>query len=183
MALLLHTCCAPCSAAIIEWLLANGIRPTLFYYNPNIFPKEEYEIRKTECIRFAQSQGLDIIDGDYNHAQWLSDIVGLEDEPERGRRCLQCFKVRLLATARIASEHGFDQFTTTLASSRWKSLTQIAEAGHWAASQYDNVTFVEKNWRKDGLSERRRILLAENGFYNQQYCGCEFSLTARKTNQ
>ncbi|MDR3220365.1 MAG: epoxyqueuosine reductase QueH [Dysgonamonadaceae bacterium] len=173
--LLLHTCCAPCSAAIIENLLAQGIRPVLFYFNPNIFPEEEYAIRKNECSRYAASLGVAIIDGDYDHAFWLKDMKGLENEPERGLRCLKCFQLRLLATARLASESGLDTFATTLASSRWKSLTQIAQAGNWAASQFPGLTFFEKNWRKEGLSERRRILLKENGFYNQQYCGCEFS--------
>jgi predicted adenine nucleotide alpha hydrolase (AANH) superfamily ATPase len=182
MSLLLHTCCAPCSAAVIEWLIEKeGVRPVLFYFNPNIFPREEYEIRKAECMRYAHSQGLDVIDGDYDHAQWLSRIAGWESEPERGERCLQCFKIRLLATARLAEERGFDRFATTLASSRWKNLQQIAEAGHWAASQCKHVSFMEKNWRKDGLSERRQALLRENGFYNQPYCGCEFSFRPRKS--
>ncbi len=174
--LLLHTCCAPCSAAIIEWLLANDIRPTLFYYNPNIFPLEEYEIRKSECSRYARSLGLEMVDADYNHGKWLECTTGLEQEPERGKRCLQCFQMRLSATARYAHENGFRRFATTLASSRWKSLDQIAEAGHAAAALFPDVEFWEKDWRKDGLSERRRILLAENRFYNQQYCGCEFSM-------
>ena len=177
--LLLHTCCAPCSAAIVEWLLSNNIQPTLYYYNPNIFPLTEYEIRKAECTRYAQSLGIEIIDGDYNHDEWLCNVAGLENEPERGARCLQCFKMRLLSTAFLAKEIGIENFATTLASSRWKSLEQIAEAGHWTAQQYD-VQFWEKNWRKDGLSERRRILLKENGFYNQQYCGCEFSVRGEK---
>ncbi|MDR2118577.1 MAG: epoxyqueuosine reductase QueH [Tannerellaceae bacterium] len=183
MSLLLHSCCAPCSAAIIEYLLANGIRPTLFYYNPNIFPREEYEIRKAECTRYACSQGLEIINGDYDHTLWRHGICGLENEPERGMRCLQCFKIRLLATARQAHEGRFDRFATTLASSRWKDLRQIAEAGHWAASQFEPVSFWEKNWRKDGLSERRRILLKEHGFYNQPYCGCEFSFPRRQSGE
>ena len=173
--LLLHTCCAPCSAAILEWLSANGIRPTLFYFNPNIYPREEYDIRKAECTRYAASLGLEIIDGDYDHDRWLGEIVGWEGEPERGTRCLHCFKMRMLATARLAHEQGFRQFATTLASSRWKDLAQIATAGHWAAGHYADLSFWEKNWRKEGLNERRRILLAENGFYNQTYCGCEFS--------
>ena len=110
---LLHSCCAPCSAAIVEWMLAQDIRPTLYYFNPNIFPQEEYEIRKSECSRYAQKLGLEIIDGDYDHTAWLSDVAGLEDEPERGKRCLQCFKIRLLATAKLADERGFRLFTTT----------------------------------------------------------------------
>lgn len=175
MSLLLHTCCAPCSAAIIEWLVANDVRPVLYYFNPNIDPLAEYNIRKAECTRYAQSLGLEIIDGDYDHDAWLKSVAGLEHEPERGNRCLQCFRMRLLATAGMAHKKGFSCFTTTLASSRWKSLEQIAEAGQWAASQFEGVEFWEKNWRKGGLSERRRILLAEHNFYNQQYCGCEFS--------
>ena len=174
--LLLHTCCAPCSAAIIEWLLHNDIQPTLFYFNPNIFPFEEYEIRKAECTRYAQSLGIAIIDGDYFHDDWLDLVKGLEKEQERGARCLQCFKMRMIKTAELAFGEGFTRFATTLASSRWKDLKQIAEAGHWAAAQFAGVEFWEKNWRKDGLSQRRQELLRENAFYNQQYCGCEFSM-------
>ena len=178
MKLLLHTCCAPCSAAVIEWLLNNGTRPTLFFFNPNIFPRGEYEKRKAELTRHAQ--GLEVVDGDYHHELWLREISGLEPEPERGRRCLQCFKVRLLATAKLAHERGFRQFATTLGSSRWKNLEQVNAAGHWAAEQVnacrEEVAFFDKNWRKDGLQLRRRALLAEHGFYNQAYCGCEFSM-------
>jgi predicted adenine nucleotide alpha hydrolase (AANH) superfamily ATPase len=147
----------------------------LFYFNPNIYPREEYEIRKNECSRYARQLGLEIIDGDYNHDLWLKNIAGLEKEPERGQRCMECFRMRLSATARLANEKGFDTIATTLASSRWKNLEQIAEAGRQAAISYPNLTFWDKNWRKEGLSERRRILLKENGFYNQRYCGCEFS--------
>ena len=176
---LLHSCCAPCSSAIIECMLANGIHPTIYYYNPNIYPLEEYETRKAEAKRFVTSQGLDFVDADYNYQQWKQGICGLENEPERGKRCLCCFKQRLLETARYAQEHGFTVFTTTLASSRWKSLEQINEAGNWAASQVEGVTFWEQNWRKGGLQERRNQLLKAYNFYNQQYCGCEFSLNSR----
>ncbi len=173
---LLHSCCAPCSSAIIECMLANGIRPTVFYCNPNIYPAEEYEIRKREAIRFVTSQGLDFVDADYNHTRWLCDVAGLENEPERGRRCLRCFTLRLEATAAYAAGHGFRLFTTTLASSRWKSLDQINEAGKIAASHHPGTVFWEQNWRKGGLQERRNQLLKEYGFYNQLYCGCEFSM-------
>ena len=175
MQLLLHTCCAPCSAAINEYLLQNKIVPTLFYFNPNIFPEEEYLLRKNECTRYAQSLGLEIIDGDYDYTFWKQAMQGLEEEPERGSRCLKCFRLRLFATAELASRRGFDTLATTLASSRWKSLEQIAEAGQQAAGQFPGIRFWDKNWRKEGLSERRKILLKENGFYNQSYCGCEFS--------
>ncbi len=175
---LLHCCCAPCSSAIIEWMLANDVKPTIFYSNPNIYPEKEYLIRKEEITKYAHKLGLTIIDDDYDHTTWLEHVKGLENEPERGARCLECFKLRLLRTARKCAELGFDEFTTTLASSRWKSLPQITEAGRWAASQVAPaaVRFDDRNWRKGGLQERRNQLLKENGFYNQLYCGCEFSM-------
>lgn len=178
--ILLHCCCAPCSSAILEWMLARDIRPTLFYCNPNIYPLEEYQIRKNEITRYAEKLGLEIIDDDYDHEAWLCEVRGLEQEPERGGRCLKCFKLRLLRAAQKAVELGLPEFTTTLASSRWKSLDQINAAGQWAAEQVNGqVKFNEKNWRKGGLQQRRNELLKENGFYNQLYCGCEFSF--RKT--
>lgn len=177
---LLHCCCAPCSSAIVEWMLDNGIRPVLYYCNPNIFPEEEYLIRKNECTRYARQLGLDIIDEDYDHPSWTCAIHGLEAEPERGSRCLECFRLRLLSAARRCRELGLDTFTTTLASSRWKSLSQISEAGHWAASMAGGgVRFDDRNWRKGGLQQRRNELLRLHGFYNQVYCGCEYSLAAR----
>ena len=172
---LLHACCAPCSSAIVEWLMANGVRPVIYYYNPNIWPREEYEIRKEESKRHAASLGIKWIDDDYNHQEWLQGVCGLENQPERGLRCEQCFTLRLTATARKARELGIRFFATTLASSRWKSLEQIERAGHAAELSVGGVTFWAQNWRKGGLQERRNQLLKEYGFYNQQYCGCEFS--------
>lgn len=178
--ILLHCCCAPCSSAILEWMMAHEVKPTLFYCNPNIYPLEEYLIRKNEITRYAEKLGIEIIDDDYDHEAWLCHVKGLEQEPERGGRCLQCFKLRLLRTAQKAVELGLPEFTTTLASSRWKSLDQINAAGQWASEQVGGaVKFNEKNWRKGGLQQRRNELLKENGFYNQLYCGCEFCF--RKT--
>ena len=148
---------------------------TLFFFNPNIAPKEEYELRKNELKRYAQTLGIDFIEGDTNHELWLNAVKGLENEPERGARCLECFKFRLRATAQLADTKGFTQIATTLTSSRWKSLEQLEQAGRWAVEPFSNVSFWAKNGRKDGLSERRRILLLETKFYNQTYCGCEFS--------
>lgn len=174
---LLHTCCAPCSSAIIECMVQNGITPIIYYCNPNIYPLEEYRIRKDECTRYAESLGLEIVDADYNHEAWLAEMKGLENEPERGGRCLKCFKMRLLDTARYAHERGLTVMTTTLASSRWKSLQQIEEAGKFAESIYRDVTYWAQNWRKGGLSERRIQIIKEYNFYNQRYCGCEFSMS------
>ncbi len=175
---LLHTCCAPCSSAIIEALLNNGITPIIYYCNPNIYPREEYEIRKSECTRYAQALGLEIIDDDYDHDQWLEAVKGLEDEPERGGRCLKCFRYRLLRTAEYARKRGIRLITTTLASSRWKSLDQINEAGQWACESPEGsaVLWWNQNWRKGGLQERRLQIIKEYDFYNQLYCGCEFSV-------
>lgn len=216
---LLHTCCAPCSSAIIEAMVQNGITPVIYYCNPNIYPREEYEIRKNECTRYAQSLGLEIVDADYDHENWLEAVKGLEGEPERGGRCLKCFKLRLLRTAQYARERGIKVITTTLASSRWKSLDQINEAGQWACQTVssgkpgdfpdkgmesgslsgnvqdipdkeqesgsmsgdcqentDEVIWWDRNWRKGGLQERRLQIIREYDFYNQLYCGCEFSM-------
>jgi len=180
---LLHACCAPCSSAIVEWMLAHDVRPTIFYYNPNIFPLEEYEIRKNESKRHAESLGIRWIDGDYNHDHWLEGVCGLEGEPERGRRCEQCFTLRLKAAAQEAKRLGIQYFATTLASSRWKSLEQIERAGRQAELAVEGTTFWAQNWRKGGLQERRNQLLREYDFYNQQYCGCEFSQRQHKSTE
>lgn len=181
---LLHTCCAPCSSAIIEAMVRSSITPVIYYCNPNIYPYEEYEIRKNECTRYAQSLGLEIVDADYDHENWLEAVKGLENEPERGGRCLRCFKLRLLRTAEYARARGIKVITTTLASSRWKSLDQINEAGLWACRKVaegplemtDDVVWWDRNWRKGGLQERRLQIIREYDFYNQLYCGCEFSM-------
>ena len=173
--ILLHACCAPCSGAVIECMLENRLEPTVFYYNPNIYPQEEYERRKAENIRYVKSLNLPFVDGDYDYAGWKDQMQGLEDEPERGRRCLACFTVRMKETARYAAEHGFTVFTTTLTASRWKDTEQIAEAGNKAAALYPNLTFWAQNWRKGGLSNRRNEIIKLYGFYNQTWCGCEYS--------
>lgn len=185
---LLHACCAPCSSAIVEWLMAHKIEPVIFYFNPNIYPQEEYEIRKNESKRHAASLGIEWIDADrfrtgasqpcgYGHEEWRQAVCGLKHEPERGKRCEACFYHRLVVTARKAQELGIPFFATTLASSRWKNLDQINRAGEMAAQTVGNaVHFWPQNWRKDGLQERRNQLLKEYDFYNQTYCGCEFSM-------
>lgn len=173
---LLHACCAPCSSAIVEWMLAVGVKPTIYYYNPNIFPREEYEIRKAESKRHAELLGIPWIDADWRHEEWLCGVCGLEGEPERGARCQQCFDLRLLATAQKAVELGINVFATTLASSRWKRLDQIEQAGRSAEAAVPGAHFWAQNWRKGGLQERRNQLLKDYGFYNQLYCGCEFSM-------
>jgi len=176
----LHACCAPCSSAIVEWMMAHGIEPVIFYYNPNIYPRSEYEIRRDESKRHAQMTGIKWVEGGYDHEAWRATVAGLEGEPERGMRCLRCFEMRLRATARWARQTGIRHFTTTLASSRWKSIEQIAQAGGKAQKEVEDTLFWSQNWRKGGLYERRNQLLKEFAFYNQQYCGCEFSMRNKK---
>lgn len=182
--ILLHSCCAPCSGAIIECLLGSGITPTIFFSNSNIVPLEEYELRKQEITRYAESLGLVVIDDDYDHGEWLDyamqrrDGVAcreLAEAPERGERCAACFRFRLLRAARFAAANGFTQLTTTLASSRWKDLAQVNAAGEWACSQVPGVSYWAQNWRKGGLQPRRGEIIKEQQFYNQDFCGCEFS--------
>ena len=182
--ILLHSCCAPCSGAIIECLLENGIRPTIFFSNSNIFPSEEYLLRKAEISRYALSLGLEVVDDDYDHAAWLESVCGLEREPERGARCTECFRFRLLRAARYAAVSGFTVLATTLASSRWKDLDQVNAAGLWATAQPGcaSVSFWAQNWRKGGLQPRRNEIVREQNFYNQTFCGCEFS-RAEKTSE
>lgn len=174
--ILLHACCAPCSSAILEFMVGEGLRPAVFFSDSNIWPQEEYVKRRDECRRYTEGCGLDFIEDDYDHDDWHHVSQGLEAEPERGRRCLECFKYRLRRSAEFAHTHGFQVLTTTLASSRWKVLSQVDEAGQWACGPYADVEWWGQNWRKGGLQERRYQLIREGGFYNQLYCGCEFSL-------
>lgn len=215
---LLHACCAPCSSAILECMLQHGITPVIFYSNSNIYPYEEYDHRRTECVRYAEKLGVEMVEDEYDHEAWLQAIKGLEGEPERGGRCLQCFRFRLRRAAQYAREHGYTVLTTTLASSRWKNLAQINEAGHFACEapagdmrvsdseildtgassdmrvsdseirainngSHQVVTWWEQNWRKGGLQERRGEIIREMDFYNQLWCGCEFSIRDTQENK
>jgi predicted adenine nucleotide alpha hydrolase (AANH) superfamily ATPase len=161
-------------------MLHNGMKPTVFFCNPNIYPLEEYAVRKAEIMRFLLRQEVPFVEDVYDHARWRDKMKGLEGEPERGKRCERCFEFRLRRTAEYAVDNGFSLFTTTLASSRWKDLDQINRAGQEAAATVGGVSFWEQNWRRGGLQDRRGELLLENNFYNQLYCGCEFSLRARE---
>lgn len=180
---LLHACCAPCSSSVVECMLQNKMLPVVYFCNPNIYPKEEYVVRKEELKRFLQIQNIPYVEDEYDHDAWLERIHGLEREPERGGRCMQCFLMRMERTAQYAARNGFRWFTTTLSSSRWKDMSQIAQAGKKSAMIYPELQFWEQNWRKGGLQQRRAELLRENNFYNQLYCGCEFSMEWMKQKQ
>ncbi len=127
--LLLHTCCAPCSGSIILSIKGSGIDFTIFFYNPNIHPKKEYEIRKEENIRFAEKCGVPIVDAEYDTDNWYARAKGLEFEPERGSRCAMCFDMRMERTALYAHENGFDTIATSL------GISQPSERSRQKCSQ------------------------------------------------
>ena len=172
---LLHCCCAPCSGGIIESLLESSIDLTILFYNPNIHPEKEYEIRKAEIVRFAKKMNIPFIDSDYDQDVWFKRVEGLELEPERGRRCSVCFDMRLERAALFAMEHGFKIFTSNLGISRWKDRHQVNESGMCAASRYPDLVYWTYNWREQNGSARMYQVAKREGFYRQKYCGCIYS--------
>ena len=178
---LLHSCCAPCEGEVLETLLESEITPTVFFYNPNIHPKREYEIRKSEDKRFCDKLKVEHIDVDYDVMNWFDRVKGLEWEPERGARCTQCFDMRFERTALYAFENDFRVFSSSLGISRWKNMKQISGCGERAAARYENLTYWTYNWRKSGGSQRMIEISKRERFYQQEYCGCVFSL--RDTNK
>ncbi len=178
--ILLHSCCAPCAAEIMDALAASKIETTIFFYNPNIHPRDEYEIRKQENIRYAEKLGMEFIDADYDAKNWFDRTAGLEMAPERGERCTVCFDMRFERTAHYAHEHGYKLISSTLGISRWKNMDQINGCGVRAASRYPEMEYWTFNWRKQGGSQRMIEISKDEEFYQQEYCGCVYSL--RDTN-
>lgn len=173
---LVHSCCAPCVGGILEDLHQAGIEGSIFFYNPNIHPRDEYDRRKAEQGCLAQKNGIPFIDADYDPENWLERTRGMENEPERGKRCTLCFDIRLERTAQYAYDHGFKVFTSSLGLSRWKDMDQVNVCGIRAASRYPGLTYWTFNWRKKGGSQRAAMIAREEGLYRQKYCGCVFSL-------
>jgi len=179
--LLLHSCCAPCAGEIMEAVAASEIKTTVYFYNPNIHPIQEYELRKEENKRYCQKLGFNFIDADYDKDNWFKRIKGLENEPERGERCTKCFDMRFERSALYAHENNFSLFATTLGISRWKDLDQVNNSGLRAADRYSDLNFWDFNWRKAGGSPRMIEISKREEFYQQEYCGCVYSL--RDTNK
>ena len=179
--LLLHSCCAPCAGEIMEAVAASEIKTTVYFYNPNIHPIQEYELRKEENKRYCQKLGFNFIDADYDKDNWFKRIKGLENEPERGERCTKCFDMRFERSALYAHENNFSLFATTLGISRWKDLDQVNNSGLRAADRYSGLNFWDFNWRKAGGSPRMIEISKREEFYQQEYCGCVYSL--RDTNK
>ncbi len=172
--LLLHSCCAPCSSACLE-RLKDKFKITVLYYNPNIDEEEEYEKRKAEQIRFLQETGwAEFLDCDREAEAFVQMAKGLEDEPERGKRCYACYALRLEKTAKTAKEKGFDYFATTLTLSPHKNADWLNEIGQKEGGRYE-VNYLFSDFKKQGGYYRSTALSQEYDLYRQDFCGCKYS--------
>ena len=172
--LLLHSCCAPCSSACLE-RLKDVFQITVFYYNPNIDEQEEYEKRKAEQIRFLRQTGwADFLDCDHEAEKFHELCKGLEQEPERGKRCYLCYALRLKKTADAARENGFEYFGTTLSLSPYKNAEWLNEIGKKEGGRV-GVKYLFSDFKKQGGYPRSLELSKEYGLYRQDFCGCKFS--------
>ena len=175
--LLLHCCCAPCATAVIERILPT-VKPTLYYFNPNTYPKAEYDKRLNELIKLAQIFSLEVIVEPYNHDEFTAVANGLGKESEGGVRCEECITLRLKETANFAQENGYDAFTTTLSVSPHKNADFINTVGRTLGT--DECKFISADFKKADGFKRSTALSKEYGLYRQDYCGCEFSQRSEK---
>ncbi len=174
--LLLHSCCAPCSSHCLS-VLAPLAKVTVLYFNPNIFPAEEYEKRKSEQMRFIEEAypQVKVCDCDYDHTLFLAAVKGLEGEKEGGARCTECFRLRLTAAAQAAKTLGCDMFATTLTVSPHKNAPLINEIGREIQAR-EGVEFLPSDFKKKEGYKHSILLSRRYSLYRQNYCGCEFSL-------
>lgn len=175
--LLLHACCAPCSSYVVEYL-KDYFDITILFHNPNIYPKEEYELRLREEIKLAEHFNVELICGDYYPQEFFDEVKGYENEPEGGERCLRCFRQRLLYTAKKAKELNFDYFTTSLSISPLKNAENLNRIGVEVGKQ-EGVEFLLSDFKKKGGYARSVELSNQLGFYRQNYCGCVYSKKSR----
>ena len=172
---LVHACCAVCSAYPIEKLRELGYNPVLYFFNPNIFPVEEFNRRLEELVKYAKKKEVKLIVEKQNQEDWYNAISGLENEPEKGKRCSRCFEYRLLYTVLKAFKLEYKYFTTTLTVSPHKNSKVIFEIAKDLAKKYE-INFLDIDFKKqNGFLKTMEIAKQEN-FYRQTYCGCEFSL-------
>lgn len=171
--LLLHSCCAPCSSFCIEKLKDN-FDITVYYYNPNMDSLDEFNLRAEEQIKFCKISGVKCIVENFDSSEFYSKIKGLEDEPERGKRCFVCYELRLNKTAEFAKINGFEYFTTTLTLSPLKNAEKLNEIGEKVASKV-GVKFLNSDFKKNGGYLRSIELSKEYNLYRQNYCGCIYS--------
>lgn len=176
--LLLHACCAPCSSYVLEYL-ASHFDITVFYYNPNIYPENEYEKRVKEIQRLIAEMPLArmvrFLEGEYDPNTFFEMAKGLEKVEEGGERCFKCYRMRLRESARVAKEKGFDYFTTTLSISPLKNAAKLNEIGGELASEY-GVPYLFSDFKKKGGYQRSIELSAEYSLYRQNFCGCVYSM-------
>ena len=175
--LFLHACCAPCSSYVLEYL-SEYFEITVFYYNPNISPKEEYQKRVVEMTRLISEMHfrhpVKLVEGDYHPEEFYEMAKGLEDVPEGGERCFRCYRMRMEETARLAAAGGFDYYTTTLTISPLKNAAKLNEIGEELSGIY-HVSHLPSDFKKKNGYKRSVELSAEHGLYRQNYCGCAFS--------
>lgn len=180
--LLLHSCCAPCSSYVLEYL-SRYFRITVFYYNPNIYPEDEYAKRTLEQQKLIREMNLEypvsFLEGRYDRQEFFRVAEGLEDAREGGSRCMKCYALRLEETARTARDKGFDFFTTTLSISPMKNAQKLNEIGQKTGEKY-GVDYLVSDFKKRNGYKRSIELSREFGLYRQDYCGCEFSLAERQ---
>jgi len=174
---LLHTCCAPCASYIIEELKNRDFNIAVFYYNPNIFPKKEYKIRKNEIEKFCKINKIKFFEEKENHKNWLEKTLGLKKEPEGGLRCEKCYQIRLEKTAEFAQQNGYKYFDSTLSISPHKNYEKIKLIGDKFAKKF-NLNFYGQNWKKQDGFKKSCEISHQHNFYRQNYCGCEFSLSS-----
>ena len=183
--LLLHCCCAPCSTYVLEYL-SNYFRITTFYYNPNIFPEEEYQHRVAELKRFSAEfptkYPVQFLEGNYEPAKYYAAVKGLEHDPEGGARCLKCFELRLGESAKVAKELGMDYFTTTLTISPMKDAAVLNEIGEKMAEKF-GVRHLPSNFKKRNGFLRSTEICKIYGLYRQDFCGCVYSKMERERAQ
>ena len=168
--LLLLSCCAPCSCAVIKSLAEQGEKLTVLFYNPNIIPLDEYRKRADENKRVCDLYKVPFVELEYDNERWCALTKGLEHLPERGGRCDICFEMRLRRAFEYARENGFDRVSSVLGVSRYKDFEQVNRAANRAGGQ---GLYEETNWRKNGLQELAAELKTELSLYNQMYCGCK----------
>ena len=179
---LLHSCCGPCSSSVLEYI-TQYFDVTLLWYNPNLYPKEEFDRRFKTQVELIEKMGLadkvNILAEPWKSEDYYRRVKGLENEPEGGKRCAACFRLRLLETARLAKHYGYDYFCTTLTLSRHKDAVLINTIGEEIAGAV-GVSWLPSDFKKRN-GENRSIELSEQyGLYRQLYCGCEFSLRKRE---
>ena len=180
--LLLHSCCAPCSSYVLEYL-SRYFEITVFYYNPNIYPESEYSKRIIEQQRLIDEMNvkhpISFVAGEYEKERFYDIAKGLEDVKEGGERCMRCYELRLREAAELASKGEYDYFTTTLSISPLKNAKKLNEIGERLAEEY-GVTYLNSDFKKKNGYKRSTELSKEYGLYRQDYCGCVYSKLERE---